>query len=252
MMIARKLSLLATCLLALAATPAGAQQAAPAPESVSSSVRARALDLARLTAPSDLSLEADVRGAEKAFFAGFRGAPDGAALEAKNPGIVEILWKAVEPIIRQASIDNQGAYWNELADVYAARLSAREIEAMNVFYGSPSGRKVVAGMYANLNMDPIIAQMVEDPDFKVPAGTARTAVRDAAEKTATSLGKSDQLAAALLTRTVSEAKLQAVGAAVQELQLKWANKEFPELDGQVDAAVKAAAERYFREHPQSN
>lgn len=252
MMIARKLRLVAVCVLGLVAMPAAGQPAPAGSQNLPTAVRARALDLARLTAPADLALEADVQGGKKVFFAGFRSDPEGLDLETKNPGIVEALWKAAEPIIRQASIDHQDAYWSDLADIYAARLTAREIEAMNVFYASPTGRKVVAGMYANMNMDPLVAEMANNADWTVPAGAARTAVRDAADKMAAGLSRSEQEAAALLTRTVPEAKLEAVGAEVQALQLKWANKDYPELRDKMDAAMKAGAEQYFKEHPQAD
>ena len=241
-----KLAFAAAGGLALLCTPASAQPAPPAVQSPSPTTEARALDLAKTVAPADLSLAADLRSGKEVFYAGFRSDPEAAGLERDYPGIVDHLWKAVEPIVRKNSVDSQAAYWTELAQLYAARLTPRELEAVHVFYKSPTGRKAILGMYSAIDVAPLAAEMVGSEKGEMSVSSVRAAVRDASGKVLADMNESDRQAFLLLSRSVSEAKLQALGAAVQELQVKWANQDNPELTAEVDAAVKAAAEQYFR------
>jgi len=243
------LSLLATCGLAIAAAPAAAQPAAPMAQGVSTAVNSRALELAKLTAPLELLVEGQMRVFHQALLAGFRSEPDAVKLEADYPGIADAIWIAVAPEVERSWRADIPAYWNRVANAYAVRLNAREIEALHNFYSSPVGQEAVRGMYRNFDATPVIDEMISSDVAQISSGQFRAAARNAAEKTVETMAAEDLRAAEVLLRVIPREKIQSVKTEMQRLALEESNRVDPDFDLRIEVIMKEAIERYKKDRP---
>jgi hypothetical protein len=107
--------------------------------------------------------------------------------------------------------------------MYRQRLTPKEIDGLQAFFGSPTGRKVLRGHTA-----------VFEGDASQGGGAAEYA-----------LGPEDEPALKALMATMEHAKFQAVSAEVQRLtHAHWAIED-PAADARIQALVDAAAKEYM-------
>lgn len=201
-----------------------------------------ALDLARLVRPLD-SAEIEVRNAKVAFYAEGREDQDLKALEADYPGILDAMWEACEPILRRYSEQEDPALIARLSDLYVARLTRSEIDALIRFYSTPTGEKLVRTMYESADYRPILRASLDDRATTAEdIGEVQKNARGAVLKSVT---EADHAALEDLGRSISLTKANALGAEVRQLMASWMNEPDSEMDAAIEAALLPAMEDYM-------
>lgn len=233
----------AVLLLALAAAPGGASAQAKPPGQ--EDIRADARALAELVSPADLFVEKEVAVARQAFFAGLESDPDSKALEADHPGISKALWTAAEPELRKSLVADVPEYRAVLARVYQQRLSAAEIAALRTFYATEVGRKLVRSMLTGLDAQPMIDELIANPDAGISMQAATASIDAAKKKAVGQITDKDVPALMQLQRSMDLKKMNEVGVEIRRATLEWANAPDPEMDALLEKTISEAAERFF-------
>jgi|GEM_PF-2739461 len=247
--------LLAACLLAAPAfAQAQAAVSAPAPAPALPPAQApafspRAMAIARMIVPLDVSTEATMREAKKAFFITARTDPGMVDLEKSYPGIAAALWPVVEQEIRKASVEEHGPYLEGLAAFMTSRLAPAELDAMHAFYASATGQRVIAEMFRGINVDGMMAEIISTGGQSVSAAAIESTLSTEARRVAGTLRPEDMPALQTLLRGISEAKLMAFNADLRRFMVEWINKPTPELDARIAKVVDEWMLQYMIEHP---
>jgi hypothetical protein len=233
----------AALLLVLAAAPSsGSAQAQPAGQE---ETRADARALAELVSPAELYMGKELAVARQAFFAGLESDPDSKALEAEHPGISKALWAAVEPELRKSLLADLPGYRGVLARVYQQRLTAAEIAALRTFYATDVGRRLIRTMLTGLDAQPMIDEMIADPDGGISMQAATASIDAAKKKAVGQITDKDAPALMQLQRSMDLKKMNAVGVEIRRATLEWANAPDPELDALMEKTISEAARRFF-------
>jgi hypothetical protein len=233
-------ALLAACLLAL---PALASAQTPQPTPVAAA-QPGAVALAKLTCPRDLMVEQQIETAKRAFYAGFRAEPEAAEVEAANPGMVDFLWAAIRPEMESQSLKILPKIWTMLAEVYSARLTAREIDSLRAFYATPTGQKVVKSMYSEVDVSPVISEMVRS-EGRISDSTAKGVITAASNRMANTLTAEDLRVVTALVGYISREKMRSVSDETRRVMLALGSAPDPELDARLAAIIDNALARYL-------
>lgn len=245
------------CLAALAAASAVQAQPAPAPNEPPSQARpedkavsrATAAALARVVAPIDVVVPAEVEQARKAILALPTMDEDAKQLEQEYPGLYAALWTAVEPEMRRQTEADYPNFWAALEEMYVARLTEREAQAVMAFFRSPTGQKLLRNVYGSFDATPMFADMVKSDTAKIGPEQLQ-AVTDAAKaKAIQQMGPEDQATLLTLAASIDLKKFQALGAETQKVTLDWVNKEDPAGEAKLEKMMVEAMERYMAAHP---
>jgi hypothetical protein len=232
-------ALLIAAALGLAAAASAAPSAAPAAEPA---VKDRATALAERVLEPWLDPAAQSAFVKAGFQAGLESSPDTLAVLAEHPGLKEELLSAIEAVVREGDRLGNGEFVGIVANVYRARLTPREVEALHTFYGTPTGRKMLAAAYGAVSPEAMAAGIAGDG--KVSGRAIDEAMEDVKREAAASVTADDEAAFKALTGVLDQAKMDAVNLEVRKVSEAWANKPTPELDAKVDAAVTKVMARY--------
>jgi len=174
---------------------------------------------------------------------------DSRQLEKEYPGIFAATWAAIEPQLRKSLGAENERYWAALEDLYISRLNEPEAQALLKFYRSPTGQKLIRNLHMNVDVMPIIPQVLNSNSGAVSADQMR-AVTDAAKvKALQSLEADDMDSFQELSTGLSLQKLGEIGQATEKLTLEWVNKSDPEFDSRLEALMTKAMEDYMVKHP---
>lgn len=246
------LSLLALSMLALPmlapASAASARAGSSAPAQAPA-ISPRAMAIARMIVPLELSTETSVREAKKAYFMTAGTDAGMVRLERSYPGIADALWPVVEQELRKASVEQHQPYLDSIAAFLTSRLEPAEIEAMHTFWASATGQRAIAEMYRGANIDGMMSEMIATGGQSVSAATINSTMTEATRRLAGTLGPEDLPALQALLRGIDEAKLAAFNADLRRFMVEWINRPTPELDARIDKVVEAWMKRYMSEHP---
>ena len=233
-------SAIPAALLLLAAAPGFAAAPAATP---SAGLRADAVALVEMVSPRDLFVSQVVRGGRGAFLALGSSNPDVAAVEKLHPGVIDAVWKAVEPEFTFYAEKLLPAHRAGLAAVYQARLTQAEVAAVHLFFSSETGRKLVRQMYT-ADVQPVIDELVAAPEKDVSAASYARVQRSIIGQATRSLTQDDAPALAQLTRTVNLSKMQELGAEVQRVSLELINRPDPAFEARVAKVAAVAMEDF--------
>lgn len=133
-----------------AAAPSAATPAlAPAP------IPDNALRLSRLLNPSGKLIDVAMRGFDVGVHAALQNNPEDAAIYDRNPGLLDAIVAAGKPIVRRHVEAAVPVHQRKFAEFYARKFSPAEIEQLLAFYSTPTGKKVIEGMYAGADLGKI-------------------------------------------------------------------------------------------------
>ena len=243
------IALAAALALAPAAAPATAQapdSPANAPMAVSKSTAAA---LARTVAPADITIALEIDHARKAILALPTIDEDAKQLEGEFPGIYAAMWAAIEPEVRRSTEADYPSYWAALENMYLARLSEQEAQAVLTFFRSATGQKLLRGMYGAMDTGPMLAEMVKTDSATIDAKQMLSAVDAAKAKAVGQLGPEDEASLLELVGTMDLGKFRALGAETQKITLDWVNKEDLEGEEKLGEMMREAMEKYMAAHP---
>ena len=242
------IALAAALALAAPASPAAPAPNSPAQASVAVS-KATAATLARTVAPADITIALEVDHARKAILALPTIDEDARELEAEFPGIYAAMWAAIEPEVRRSTEAESPSYWAALENMYLARLSAQEAQAVLAFFRSATGQKLLRGMYGAMDTGPMLAEMVKTDSATIDAKQMQSAVDAAKAKAVGQLGPEDEASLLTLVASMDLGKFRALGAETQKITLDWVNKEDREGEEKLGKLMQDAMEQYMAAHP---
>jgi hypothetical protein len=228
-----------------AAPPTPVTGVAVSPAAVS---RTTAATLARTVAPADVMIPFEIDQARK----GILGLPqmdeEAKQLESDYPGIWSAVWTAIEPEMRRWVEADYPAFWAALEQLYAARLTEQEAQALLTFYRSPTGQKLLRGMVQNFDASPILKDVLASPSSTVSAEQMSRVTNAAKSKAVATIGPEDTGEVMILMHYIDLEKFQSLGAETQKVTLDWVNKADPEGDKRLEELMRGAMERYMAAH----
>lgn len=239
-------------LVAVAPLPSLAQAtpAAPQPAGAGQKVsQATAAALARTVAPMEPMLRAEMEQARKAILALPTHDDDARQLEQDYPGLYAALWTAVEPDMKRSAEASYPSYWAALEQLYLARLTESEAQAVMTYFKSASGQKLIRTMYGSFDAAPMVAEMTKSNDYTVSEGQLKAATDAAKAKAVQQITDDDKADLWMLMASIDLQKFKAIGAETQKVTLEWVNRPDPEGDASMQELMEQAMQRYMAEHP---
>ena len=200
--------------------------------------------MAELLNPVDQIVATELRGFDEQIVPAFRGQKDYAALEARYPGVIDAIARAVRPAMERnvrASLPRSRAI---MGVFFAERFALAELVELSTFYGSPTGQKIIRAMFANASMGGIVSEVVADPKAQTSLTAVDEIFRSSLNALPGVLEKSDQEALVALSRNPAFARLKAVGSDMRKLQQQMINKPDPEFEAELDRVLAQAVEAY--------
>ncbi len=245
--------------LALACMMAGSAPAVTAPtaQKISTNTLApaataeNALRLSRLLNPADRLVDVAMRGFEIGINAALKKSPDDAKLFDENPGLLDAIVEAGKPIVRKHVEASVPAHQQKFADFYAQRFSAEEIQQLIGFYSTPTGKKVIAGMYNGADLGNFAEAIAQKPDQPVTPDAIREFTRSAGAKLLPAFEPDDWKALFMFAATPAYATLKSIAPEFRQLTADLANDEDPAMDAELDKAVAAAVGKYMAQKKSS-
>jgi hypothetical protein len=188
----------------------------------------------------------NVAWAERAIVAIPQNDPEAKELEAQYPGIHAAMWSASKTeLTRQMEADLPNL-WSRLENVYMAELTESEIGALTHFYRTPTGQRMIKGLYENVDLTDAVATMAGTADDAKVERAVDEASEAARRKTVAQLQANPADLQALVA-VVSVDRMKSVGAKVQQAMSDWFNADDSEGQKKIEAIMTAAAERYIKD-----
>lgn len=211
--------------------------------------RATAAALARVVAPMELMVPAEVGQSRKVILALPTLDETARELEAEFPGIYAALWAEIEPAMRRHLEAGLPSYWTALEQLYVSRLTENEAQAVMRFFQSPTGQKLIRTMYVNVDATPMFADMTKNDNYSVDEKQMKAMTDAAKAKAVKEVGPEDEGDLWILMASIKLDKFQALGAETQKLTLDWVNNEDAEGDAELGKLMEETMKRYMAAHP---
>lgn len=233
-------------LLLAAATPVGSAAAAPQKlEHAPAPLAAEALELATLLNPEKELVEVGVRGFEIGFQEGLRQNAEYADVFDAHPGLDKAIIAAAKPIMEADLRKDLPAIRQRYGRFYQAHLQPVEIRQLLAFYRSPTGAKVIAGMFAGLDLQSIAANVAQNEGTEVRPSDLSDALKATTRRILPAFDDSDRAALLTFMGTSAFRRLQQVNPKIMALHAEIANESDPELDTALDEAMEKAIEDFI-------
>jgi hypothetical protein len=209
------------------------------------------MELAALITPAEDFIEREVRTGRDGFIAVGTTEGEAKALEDEFPGIYADAWTALEPEMRRYAKQQHPQLVERLARLFEKLLTPTEMAAVRTFYVTPTGQRILRTMYQNLDVSPMVNQIIADPEAKLSAETIAATQRGARAKVEAETGPADLGALNALMKVVPLAKMTALGEGVQALTAEFANEEDAEFDARIEKIATDAMEQYIAQRSPS-
>ena len=244
----KRLLLLAAALIAAPAVAAPAQ--APASAATPQSASQAAAALAQIVAPREIMVSLNMKWAEKGIEELPKLNAEAGEFEREFPGVHGAMWHAVKDELRAQLEADLPDLWNRLQQLYLANMSEPEIRALIGFYATPTGKRLIQGMYGNSDLQPMIQSMASSEDGSISEQSFRTVNDEAKRKTIADANIDPKDILPLMT-AMPLPKLRAVGEKVQRVTMEWVNETDPEQQERINKLMADAAESFVesRETP---
>lgn len=210
--------------------------------------QATAVALARAVSPADLMIPMQVDQSRRAILALPTLDEDARQAELTYPGLYGAVWKAVEPEFRRSAELDLPPFFQALEQLYLARLTEREAQALLAFYKSSTGQKLLHGMYVSFDATAALVEMVKSESASIDAKQLQAAADAAKAKVIEQMGPEDETALRTLAASIDRDKAEALSAETQRITLEWVNKEDSAGDERIGKIIEAAAKAYMAAH----
>jgi hypothetical protein len=222
--------------------PAGAA----AETGAAASLPANAMDLSLVLNPHDAMLELSERAFDAGFTNGAKSDATAAALFSDNPGLMEKILTAAHPVVRKHMAKTIPSMQRRFAEFYGQRFTAAEIDELLGFYRSPTGAKLVAGMYAGADMDSLIGSVGTDGTGTVTADDMRSFNHSTTKRILPVFNDADKKTIIDFMGQPAFAKLTRILPDFQKLLADVANEPpSPAMEADIESTVERAMEEYF-------
>lgn len=225
---------------AFSTSPAAAETGASAPLS------SNAMDLSLVLNPQDAMLELSERAFDAGFTNGAKTDAKAAALFSDNPGLMDKILTATHPVVRKHMAKTIPSMQRRFAIFYGQRFTTSEIDELLGFYRSPTGAKLVAGMYAGADMDSLVGSVGTDGNGIVTAEDMRSFNHSTTKRILPVFSEADKKTIIDFMSQPAFAKLTKVLPDFQKLLADVANEPpSPAMEADIESTVERAMEEYF-------
>lgn len=218
--------------------------AAPNP-SAPASIPANAVELSLMLNPSAKIVEVGLRAFDAAFEAAAESRSEEAAIFEQNPGLKDAVLDAARPVVRKHILADMPALQQRCGRFYAQRFTSAEIDGLIAFYASPTGAKLVEGMYAGADLAKLVERVGEPADDPLTADEVGGFTRSTVSRILRAFSDEDRKALKAFAATPLFAKLLQVVPDFRQLMADIANEPAPEMEAELDTVVARAVEAYF-------
>ncbi|MFC7536303.1 DUF2059 domain-containing protein [Sphingomonas sp. GCM10030256] len=241
--------MLLAALFLLAAAPDGAP-AKPA-QSAQVEVSAKAVALSRLLNPEDKMAALVVHALDTGFHTALLADTAEAKVFDQHPGLAEAILSAARPVISAHVSKSSPRMLRRFAGFYAGRFTSDELDTLIAFYSSPTGVKMIEGMYSGVNLSILANKLNDDPEAKLATSDVSAITRSTVQRIFPVFNDSDKAALLTFARKPVYPKLQRAIPAFHKLVAEVANEPDPELDSAMKATVKKAVKEFLAKEGRS-
>jgi len=231
---------------ALIAAPAFAGPAeTPTAVTASQSAKQAAEALAQVVAPRQIMIPLNMKWAEKSIEELPKLNAEAGEFEGEFPGVHQAMWLAAKDELHAQLEASLPDLWGRLEQLYLADMTETEIRALIGFYSTPTGKRLIAGMYGNSDLQPMIQSMATSEDGNISEQSFRTVTEDAKRKAVANADIDPKDILPLMT-AMSLPKLRAIGEKSQRATMEWVNRDDPQQQERINKLMADAAERFIK------
>lgn len=170
----------------------------------------------------DRQVEVSLASATSEMFA---SKPELSVLIEQYPGVDKVFLDALRPVIAGEIERIVPAYRKDIADFLVTNFNAAELVELEKFYGSPTGRKLLAGVNDNIDFKEMTNEAIQSDgaEFQYSHKAMDTDLTNAARKTVNMLSRDDKLKLMRFSLSPVGRKLTRLMPQKQEIDLRWAN-----------------------------
>jgi hypothetical protein len=233
----------------LAAAPAFGAPIAQAPSAEaaqSPAMNPKAVQLSTLLNPADKTLELGMRGFETGIKVALEKNPDDAAIYDRNPGLLDAVVAAGQPIVKKHLLASIAPNQQRFARFYAEKFSSAELDELLGFYSTATGAKVIAAMYAGLDLKTLSQGMDKDGKLNLTAKSISEANAAVESKLPDTFDTDDWRTIFTFNATPTYAKLVHVLPEFNQLAADLQNAPDAALDAEMEQAIGIAVKAYLK------
>ena len=228
----------------IASPPAAGAITSEQGEAKNGQPRQDALELARLLNPAETLIEMAGRSFDQAFQQGLTQGGETAALEKEHPGLVDELRKATRDVMIADLRADMPALHRRYARFFSDQFTPAEIAELTGFYRSPTGAKIIAAKFANIDVSGLVAKVSEDPNAKVSTGDIEAMNKGAVSTMWKGMTADDVRSVLSFGLRPVARKLKAAAPAMAQIETEIANEADPALDAAIEQATQKVYERF--------
>jgi hypothetical protein len=210
--------------------------------------KAEGLKLVKLMQPPEMVL-AQIDSAMGTLAQQFEQVEALKGVEADYPGITRYLIESLRPATLAEVERNRPAYFEELANFYAAHFTLSEIKQLVSFWGAPLGQRFIRQVNKNMKFTQSAKDMVTQigsGNDNISETAMKQDMRAAAIKAVAQTERADLDAVAKFAATPVGQKLLRLSKEKQAIEMKWANVPLSkEADAQIRKDVLTAMNEFM-------
>jgi hypothetical protein len=231
-------------LAALSMGPAMAQAAEP----VTAAPQSPGLALASILADETRQIGKIDKLLDALFEQLIASTPEVAVLNETYPGMDKAWKDAMRPILVEEVQRTTPAYHQDLANFFAANLTANEINQIAAFYGSATGQALIDSVSEAVDFKNVaseIAAEVEDEDTDISASSVNKDLKSASTAAVKTMSVKQRQEIARFSLSPAGRKFGKLIPQKQAIDLKWFNQEpSPEAIERIDREIPAALDAH--------
>jgi hypothetical protein len=229
---------LATVCLAVSPSTTLAQSQEQFDAPVSAPLPANALALSEVLVPRDKVVEMTVNALEFGFNAELERDQETAELFAEYPGLDRAILDAIRPVILKHVLADLPMLVRSTAQFYAERFSSAEIDGLVEFYGSPTGSKLIAGMFLGADFGMLMDGIDDSGQSNYTAGDVAGFTMASLRRIFPIFDDSDKAYMEKFEKTALFGKLKAALPDYLELAASAMNEPTPEMDSEMEEVIE--------------
>lgn len=175
----------------------------------------------------------------------FAASPDFAEMERDHPGAIKVAIEAMRPVMIDAMLVRLPTLSARLEPIYSRALTTAELHTLLDFYTSRTGVRVIKAMGEGADFSLMLGDMIANNTGTATPEGLRAGVRSGTAEVVRTATPEDVKAMEALVATSAGKKMIEITPQAQAVSAAWGNEPDPELDAQVQSAVKRALTAYL-------
>jgi hypothetical protein len=229
----------------LLAWPAAASSAPPPPGATAAAASRmdKAMKLAQTVQPREMVVEQALAVLDKQVVESLLTDPGLRQAETEHPGLVRAMWLAAKPIIQEELVKSLPDLWKGMAGIYARHMSSAQLDEVTRFFEGPTGRKFLLETNRNVDIAPMARDAMRTDGGDIGKDAFLESVSEASNAAAAAMTNAERREFELFMGTTAGRMLEKAAPDVSRFGLEWMNRDSPEMDARIEAAMAAAIEK---------